>query len=205
MGAESFVLEASAENADVAYINLVRSAREEYGYDSYNGTISTTDCYHLVGSENHSPCTKTSVRKAYDRVRKDGGGRKWTASCIDCGVEKYILRQVSRKATHKEPPKYETCYDTVVIDGEYLTPTVIRSFATKKEADDFTKKYLLNNPGAGCTASVKKSRRLVSGTDTVTDFSVEEKVYKSRPHPKSMEGRTLREIHKYVFYGYGSC
>lgn len=201
MGAESYCFEAEGRSPKEVYDALVHDAREKYGYDPYSGTIATTDGYKLVGMENNRPYTKTALKKAHDRMNKDGGGMKWTASIIDCGVTKYLLREVSRKATHKEPPKYETAFECLNF-GEH-GEEVVGSFKKKEDADDFMKKYLFDHPAG--FPRVRKTRKLISGTDTVTDFSITDKIYKSRPHPKSMKGKRIIEIHKYVVYGYAVC
>jgi len=200
MGAVSYCFEVEGRTPKEVYDTLVNDARHEYGFDPYNGTIATTDGYNLVGMENNRPFTKTTMKKAYDRVKKDDGGKKWTASIIDCGITKYQLREVSRKATHKETPKYETTFECLF--GKY-EEKVVGSFKAKEEADNFMKKYLLDH--AVDYPRVRKTRKLISGTDTVTDFSITDKIYKSRPHPKSMKGKRIIEIHKYVVYGYAAC
>lgn len=203
MGAESYILQAIAESPEEAYKGLVEEARDEYGYDPYNGTISTTDGFEMAyPSYNPKNVTKKSIKDAYDYIKRDNNGRKYTATCIDCGIKGYILREVSRKATHKEPPRYETCYECVVM-GERGNDEVIQSYPTKQQADKYMKRYLLHNVAE--FPRVRKTRKLVSGTDTVTDFTVKSKTYKSRPHPKNMEDKQIIELHGYIFYGFGAC
>lgn len=192
MGAESFCLEAEGYSAEECYNRLVADAREEYGYGYYNGTISTCSELNFRG-RNSKTFTKSELKKAYKTVEKEDGGRKWVAACIDCGIVSYTLRSVSRKATHKEPPKYAVKY----VVGK-------QEFNTKKDADAYLKKALLD---ISCSryGQVHKRRVLVSGTDVVTDMQVTEKTYKSRPHPKSMYGKVILEKHHYLFYGWAAC
>lgn len=204
MGMCSFILETEAYTPNEAYQDLVKNAMDEYGSDPYNGTISTTDSLRFHGA-NHNAFNKKALNQAYDTAKRNDYGDKYIADCIDCGVTKYVLRSVSRAATHKESPKYGTFYDCL-IDGEHGTVN-LSSFDSKEKADRFMKNFLLerrNFQYGGDRPRVVKVRKVISGTSTVTDFNVTEKSYKSKPHTKSMDGKKLLEVHRYLFYGWAA-
>ena len=79
---------------------------------------------------------------------------------------------------------------------------VVSHFATKTEADEEAVKLILKNPNIGYYVS-KRMINISNGEDKVTEFKVEVSERKSKPKnvPK---GCALREIHKYVFYGWAS-
>ena len=196
MGATSFHVEAEGYTASETYKRLVKQARFEHGADYYNGTILTCDRLDFRGI-NTQTFTKTQLKKAEKVMKAEDNGKKWVATCIDCGIVSYTLRSVSRQATHKEPPKYTVKY---IVHGSYHND---EEFNSKKEADEWLKKSLLES---GQTyGSVYKKKILISGTETVTDMKVTEKVYKSRPHPKNMKDKVLLEKHHYLFYGWAAC
>lgn len=196
MGATSFHIEAEGYAASEAYAHLVDRAKFEHGADYYNGTISTCDRLDFRGI-NTKVFTKTELKKAKKVIEAEDNGKKWVATCIDCGIVSYTLRSVSRQATHKESPKYTVKY---IVHGPYHND---EEFNSKKEADEWLKKSLLES---GQTyGSVYKKKILISGTETVTDMKVTEKVYKSRPHPKNMKDKVLLEKHHYLFYGWAAC
>lgn len=192
MGAESFCIEAEGYSASEVYEYLVERARSEHGADYYNGTISTCDRLDFRGV-NKNKFSKTKLKMAKKAMEAEGFGKKWVATCIDCGVVSYTLRSVSRQATHKEPPKYAVKY----VVGK-------QEFNAKKDADAYLKKTLLGTSYSRY-GQVHKRRVLVSGTETVTDMRVTEKTYKSKPHPNSMDGKVILERHRYLFYGWAAC
>lgn len=155
----------------------------------------------MLGSENHAPYKKTTEKALLKKYRERlEACPKWEAYVIDLGVEKYILYEVKRKATKKTPPKYKTKF--VVYTGDSRYPgedRYIKAFNSKAEADTFAKKEMLKNPLV--LLHVNKERTLVGGTETVTDFQIIRREYKSRPHPKSMDGKVLKELHRYYFEG----
>lgn len=201
MGACKVSTVRSGFSASEVYSKIQQECEYEFGNDHYNGTFSTCDSLHMLGSENHAPYKKTTEKALLKKYRERlEACPKWEAYVIDLGVEKYILYEVKRKATKKTPPKYKTKF--VVYTGDSRYPgedRYIKAFNSKAEADTFAKKEMLKNPLV--LLHVNKERTLVGGTETVTDFQIIRREYKSRPHPKSMDGKVLKELHRYYFEG----
>ena len=185
-----------------AWNKLYEDCRDEYGDNPYNGTFSTCD---LVGSpytvaDMYSPASK---KKGWEYVHDHiEDVYKRCAKVVDLGVSGYIVRSVARKATHKEPPKYQERFQIICTERDpdergYRPVTC----GTKAEADKKAKEMMLKD---GLERIVAKKKVLVSGTDTVTEFTVSDKRYKSKPHLKNMEGRRIIELHQYIFYGWAA-
>ena len=193
-GAIEFIVYAEAYSPSEAYESLVEQAIYEYGNDCYNGTISTCE---FVGRpvKLAEKFNKSMWEKAEAYARKKDYGSKWEARCLDLGVSKYITREVKNARTHKDSPVYKTKF--CVMDCN----SIIKQFDEKKKADEYAKKRILDTGSK--YVCVKKKRMLVSGTDTVSDFTLVEKEYKSKP--KNTTGKTVTEKHWYAFYGLAGC
>jgi len=84
MGATNFILSVKAKSAQEAYKKAVTEATEEYGFDPYNGTISTTNGFRMFTT------SASDVREIYqfcddnlDRTEKWG----------QCGCIKNPIKQ----------------------------------------------------------------------------------------------------------------
>ena len=188
------------EGTDVEEIwdAIVKDCIREYGEDSYNGTFSTT---RLCGKIKSFPkCTKSVEKEAraiVTRMFKNDEVRKWQSYYIDLGVTGYLVTQV-KKETVKADDKFRLKY-CVIKEAEFSRDDrVIKSFATKKEADDKMLSVALKEHG-----SYHVERRYVNeGKSPVTTrCKVSNKIYKSKPKLKAMDNRKIEEIHKYLFFG----
>ena len=199
MGATNFVEEAMGFSAEECFGMLCGEAIYENGNDSYNGTISTCS----LGSKrlSFSKYSKANEKKAYDYINKEENGQKWSADYIDLGVVEYEVITYKKKHTGNTP-EYKMKY-TVKI-GYFDDITSVRSFDTKKEADDYAIMYAVKN-GINTRIRTVKEYVLINGEDTTTMIEVESKTYKSKPKLKPMPNRTIREVHKYLFYGWAAC
>jgi len=110
MGATTFELSYRAKSLREAYNNAVSEARDEYGNDSYNGTISTTS-----GVKDLTNAFKRSKLSVQDFVNKNiDNADKWGDALGFCIKEpKGNSNKVKSKVDHnisKGTKKWETRY-----------------------------------------------------------------------------------------------
>ena len=127
MGASSFVQTTSAKNIQEAYQKLVDNAVSDYGSDSYNGTISTTDGYRDVTSnfKNSGKTLSQFVDEMLDKASK----RQCFGICIE--EPKKNPNKIKSQVEHhvvKGARKWELWFIVTDWDKE------IGKFKTKTEA-----------------------------------------------------------------------
>lgn len=196
MGACSFVHVAEGVSARECFAMLVNEAYHAYGHDAYNGTISTCS----LGREKKvaDVYSATVEKKARKMVEDDNYGRKWSATCLDMGRVAYeVVTARKCTATSKTKAKYMTKY--VVVRDDIND---VAAFATKTEADNRALKEALNNPHAHYVV-VKKPVNVNLGSDCVSTITVETTRKKTKPTAKK-DNVAVREIHKYLFYGFAA-
>lgn len=138
MGACSFTQKSMGASMSEAYRNAVSEAREEYGNDSYNGTISTTSGVRDVTEE-----FKRSGLSLHDFIDKNiDRAQKW-GSCLGICLKpaksntnkiKSQVTNIVEKGTKKWVLKF------VVIDGGF-DRNEIGSKNTKGEAVKLARAY----------------------------------------------------------------
>lgn len=195
MGAISFIEQGEGRSAEEVFGILVSEATFRHGNDGYNGTINTCS----LGKKRLSfeKFKKGNLTKANKFIEKDSNGRKWVADYIDLGVIRYEVYTFKKKHTGNNP-KYKMQYS---VKGN-LNSTPIKSFQTKKEADDYALKLAIKNPEG--YYKVEKEYVLVEGNSTTTVIEKETKVYQTKPKLKPMPNRVIVPIHKFMFYGWAS-
>lgn len=196
MGAISFVEQGEGRNAEEVFGRLVSEATFNHGNDGYNRTINT--CSLGRKKLSFEKFKEGNVKKAYDFIEKDNNGEKWVADYIDLGIVRYEVYTFKKKHTGSNP-KYKMQY--CVKCNSSSTP--IKSFQTKKEADDYALKLAIKNPGG--YYEVRKEYVLVEGNSITTVIKREAKTYKTKPNLKPMPNRMIVPVHKYLFYGWASC
>lgn len=160
MGATDFTLRKNGSSLNDAYVNAVRDARDEYGNDSYNGTISTTS-----GVVDKTAEFKRSKLTPNDFIEQNiERCNKWGAAWGFC-VEEPILNKnkVKSKVTNivdKGTKKWVLKYQ-VERHGD-----VIKTCDTKGEAVDWGRKYVEQNKGR---VSITMTKVLVNGNTKVAD------------------------------------
>lgn len=204
MGATDFTHLREGYNVKDVFNELKNEMRDEYGYDSYNGTISNSS----LGRKRMSfdKYTKTNEKKAFDIVEKEiSDGYKNEAHYIDLGVIEYHLLTVKKKNVSKDKPVYKMKFVVDVEEMYYFRNMAMnvrsKSFDTKTEADKYameqTMKTLIPH-------KVTKEYVLEKGCAELTETYIEKKAYKSKPKIKDMTNKQLLEVHKYLFYGLAS-
>ena len=195
MGAMSFFETGRGVNYRDVFNEVCAEARHMYGDDPYSGTIATTE---LAGRPQHFADNFSSKveNQAYDYVSSVDFGRKWESRCLDLGVCEYHVTTVKKPRIQKESPKYETRF---VVFGNATKP--IETAETKEKAEEVARRHALEY---GVDTVIKKQKLLVSGTEEVSRFECDTKVYKSKPK-RIPKGAHVEEIHMYAFYGWASC
>ena len=200
MGANAFVKTVEDYSAQAAYEKLVAQAEYDDGHDSYNGTISTCSLGRVT--KYSDVCTPAVEKKAYKYIQGLDYGSKWVASVLDLGVVGYDLLAVKKESPKNgSPARYQQKYVVYKRSG-FDDEKYAEAFDKKPDADTYATKKTLENPDV--RYCVKKQPVIVNkGTDLVSDFRLEKKRLKSRP--KSVKkGAVLKEVHKYVFYGWAA-
>lgn len=201
MGAQNFSIVGYGTSPREVFDGLVQDAEYEYGHDSYNGTISTCSLGRM--KKVADKYTKSVDDKAHKIIEDEDYGEKWEARVLDLGVVRYELYS-AKKVTHKAKRVAEYRQRFVVLNIDpFGKDKVVSHFATKKEADDEALRLIAKYP-KNDYAVAKRSININNGDDIVTDFKTEKKIRASKP--KSVpKGSILREVHKYVFYGWAAC
>lgn len=137
MGACTFSFSKRATSLNEAYKDSVDDAIEEYGNDSYNGTISTTTGIIDLTNE-----FKRSGKKINDFINdklEDCAKRDCYGVCIENPVKnenkiKSVVQHIIEKGTKKWVLKY------MVKEGSTLSHT-IKGFYTKGDAVKYAREY----------------------------------------------------------------
>lgn len=199
MGAQAFTRLAKGTSAREVFDMLCEDARYEYGNDSYNGTISTTNLRRVTKvADKYS---ETSKKKGYKMVEEDDYGQKWECDCLDLGVVEYKVTTVKKVTEH---PKKTADYKMMFCVCKAYNNDVIKKCKTKKEADDWAVDYIGKNTNDSLVVR-KMYVNVNSGSDITTSFDKTVKTYKSKPNLKPMTGRTVEAVHMYLFYGWAAC
>jgi hypothetical protein len=191
MGAVSFIKWIDATNPRDAFDALTKEAREEYGRDAYNGTISTCSMGRQRGSFNvHTQEVKQQI---YDYISSVGNGEKWVADYIDGGVVYYLNRTVEvsrREATSVYRQKF------VVEDDCGRIPRPVKNHIFDKKTDALNKCKELAI-ATGEDYQVTKKPVLLEGNDVVATIRVNTEKAK-KPKKGSIA------IRRYFFYGWAA-
>jgi len=182
MGATDFRTTKRGCNMTEAYKRAVEEARDEYGNDSYNGTISTTR--GVIDKTSMFKSSKLSINefitKHIDSCQKWGSA--WGV-CIEEPIQnKSKIKSKVTNIVSKGTKKWELVYD-VIIRGD-----VVKSFSSKTDAVKYGRDWVEKNRGR---ASIEMRKKLVNGNTRVAEIE-----YKT--DGKEKEGR-------YVFFGLAAC
>ena len=201
MGSRAFKKMALGENASKVYDELVRDAIEEYGEDRYNGTISTTSFYGI--SKKYDKPTEANKKKAYAFIEKeiDEVVDKRDCYCVDLGIDHYEVVTIKKEINKpKITPMFKKMF--VVHYWKYDMEKE-KSFSSKREAESFAFEKKMGNPDY--PVSITQDYVLVKGDNTVSVINVEITHKKTMTKQlKPMPNRTVKAIHKYIFYGWAA-
>lgn len=197
MGAHNFCYTVESSSLVDTFNNLVEDAIHDYGNDSYNGTISTCDLDSRA-SKSFPVYSKKTEKEGMAFVEKECYGEKCRCSYVDLGVSGYEVVTV-KKETKKADAELRLKYCV----QEYGPRGSLLGYKdTKAAADDLAIEYCLKGKDVHVEKkyiNVKKN----SSTET-TSFTKETKRYKKKPTLKPMKNRVVRELHKYLLYGWAA-
>ena len=183
MGACSFTTSAYGKSMSEAYNNAVSDAVSEYGSDSYNGTISTTNGVRDVTADykRSGKDIRTFIENNIDNFNKWGacGGICVEEPITNKGKIKSKVEHIVSKGTKKWVLKY-------VVEDAY-NDKLVGSFKTKtdavKKAREYTEKTQYRT-------SIYMRKELESGTSQVARVE-----YKRADNEKKG---------KYIFFGWAA-
>ena len=199
MGAVAFSKTIEAYSAEEAFQMLCEDARYEYGNDRYNGTISTCDMGRVKTiADKYS---KNVEKKAFKMIKDAGYGYKRVADCIDMGVVEYHTisdKKLSEKS--KVKAEYRQKY-VIILEDDYGRDKEVSYWDTKTEADKEAMKLALKN---NIEYIIKKMPvKINRGSNVVTTIRLVKKVTKTKPK-KAVDGTVVKELRKYMFYGFAA-
>ena len=180
MGACSFVNKGRGKSMRDVYTDLVDEATSEYGYDSYNGTISTTSSYQDITNE--WKASKEDIRtfiskKLENASKRDCFGVCTVAPKVNSNKIKSQVEHFVEKGTKKWVLKY------VVFDFD----THIGKYSTKGDAVKAARAYTEKNLRS---TTIHMNKVLEKGSTQVAKV-----VYKRSVDEKDGE---------FVFFGYAA-
>lgn len=203
MGAVDIITFGEGTNYKDVFNQLVQEAIYEYGNDSYNGTISTCRIGNY-SCEKFADVYSPSIEKKAYKIARDriDDMAKCDCEAFDLGVIRYEIIKVKKSLPKiNKVAIYKQQYAVIKIDGNGKE-SVVKSFETKKIADDYAVKLAFANVGKNMETYfvAKRPVNINNGNDKVTEFKLEIKKQKSKPKtvPK---GCIVNEIHRYLFYG----
>jgi hypothetical protein len=213
MGSCFFEVDAEAATGLLAYEKLVDEAREEFGDDPYNGTISTTigcreDTAHFYtisdyGRKKYSEAIRKKAHKKLEDIYENVNKRE--CRYADLGICRYEVYRWRYKPIISNP-RYVLGY--VVTDGSTPLPHV---YSSKMDARAAAVKYFgerLEKSGVEHDVRVEKRYVLMPPQDSsaaiVGRMDSEMKVCASAPKRMSGEGMYVVPIHHYLFYGWAA-
>lgn len=185
MGAQSFIQRSKGNSVIDAYSKACKDAIDQYGNDTYNGTISTTG-----GVKDETAEWKRSKLSAYEYAEKrleDTG--KYHGAIGICERSPVIntnkIRSVVKNAPIKGTSKWELRY--TVYCG-MINETMLKSFATKTDAIKFARTYTESNKR---TTYIRMNKVLVNQKPTVAEINY-------KPSTSEQDGM-------YILFGWASC
>lgn len=198
MGATSFIEHGEGKSPEEVFNALVAEATFTHGNDGYNGSINT--CSMGRQKLSFDVFKESNMDKANIFIDKNDNGQKWVADYIDLGVIRYEVHTVKKNNTGNSP-RYKMKF--VVKQSCGFEMKNIKSFDTKKEADDYALTLAVKNSNGNYL--VDKEYVIVGGKSTTTEIARTIKEYKTKPNLKPMKNRVIVPIHKYIFFGWASC
>lgn len=200
MGATFFENAVFAENPEKAYDILTEDAINQYGRDSYNGTISTC-CGYLRSKLSFDTYSKTNENKAEKYINKhmDDMGKR-DCEYIDLGVVQYDIIKTTKKKVDKKKPVFKKRF-VVYCESFMGNNKRKKSFDKISDAEQFAFAQKMKN--SDWDVVIKNEYVLIDGNNVVE--TIETTVTQKKSRPKSVGKNTVvKEIHKYLFYGWGA-
>lgn len=178
------------------YRELVSDAEAEYGYDPYNGTISTCRLHSARPVRIAERYSKTAEKKAVEYMNSHPG-EKWYARVLDLGVVEYDIVSYKKVPKNAEA-RWETFY-RVTADGRRL-----KSFKSVSDARRYLDQMVSQSDGSVDWYCIEKIAENVGGSALSTSYERICRTVKTKPK-RVPKGATVRERHMFYYYGLASC
>lgn len=195
MGATNFCIIQQGRDVHKVFEQLITEARNEYGNDPYNGTISTCSLRGAPAKsfETYKPANE---KEAVDYVQRHNYGDKWVANYIDLGICGYEIIEVSRNRRDNTASfaKMHVVYDEM---GHAICHEKQLKVA-KEKAVDYALKY-------GCDVFIRYEYVKTEGSSTICEYSCKKTFSETKPRVQENQRRRIVPVHKYMFYGWAAC
>ena len=200
MGATNFAIEWTGTDYEQGFRRLANEAEREYGWDSYNGTISTTRLSRTRPHKIADRYTKTADKRAEAYLEKVDYGRKWETQVLDLGITGYEISKFVKVPHTKADAQFQTRY--VAYADSYEIGTYKTAAEARAALED-----AIARPRYSKTRyfhAEKKSVKVAGKSTTTCAYERQTRVTKTKPKT-TPKGATVTPIHKFVFYGWASC
>lgn len=176
------------------------SAFEELVNEAYRESreVAYSECRLGACKYSHQYYSYSNEEDAYEYVERDKGGWPGFADYIDLGIVEYHVLNFKLRSIREESP-HEDSEFLVKICPKYFRSEIVRSFRTRKEAEDFAmiQTYLSKTPHQVVTGTYQESTQTL-----LSETYIEKEVFDSFPE---IEERApycqIKGLHKYLFYG----
>lgn len=199
MGACNFAIEWTGADYHQGFSELTEHATYEYGYDPYNGTISTTHLSRRNPTKIADRCTKTAEKRAQKFLEEHDYGEKWECRVLDLGVVGYEISKFVKVPHTKADAQFQTRYVAYADEcelGTYKTATEAR--AALEEAISRPR-----HSNVGYFHVEKKAVKVAGKSTTTVAYERQARIAKTKPKT-TPKGATVTPVHKFVFYGWAA-
>ena len=200
MGACNFATEWTGTDYQAGFRRLQQDAEWEYGYDPYNGTISTTSLYGrpVKIAERYSA---TAAKKAQKWINEhEDNVPKRECRVLDLGIVGYEVSKFVKVPHTKADVQFQTRFVA------YADERSIGTYKTAAEA----RAALENAMGFSRYANTerfhveKESVRVAGKSTTTVAYERQTRIAKTKPKT-TPKGATVTPVHKFVYYGWAAC
>lgn len=206
MGATNVWYAAEGASYEEEFEKLRREAEREYGWDEYNGTISTMFLSRRPVVKISDKFGATSEKKAFKHMEDDGWGMgKRECHVLDLGIigwEVAAYEKVPRTSAVAAEVSYQTFFVGYADNREICCEKTAAAAKSKVKAymeshqSDPVSRYHVE----------KEARKMRNGRldpdACACSFAMERKVRITKSKPKSA---SAKPIHRWMFYGWAAC
>lgn len=200
MGARNYSFSGTGYGAQEIFDGQMSDNAYEHGHNSYNGY--GYGAYLCGCKKKFDKYVQTNDKKAREIIQdfyeNDNGGKN-EIYYIDLGVVEYhIIKRKIKNESPKKAPKFELRY--CLNSGEYCgreDNKILESHKDKKVIAEKLLKAVDKYPNA----YMSKEYVCVSGITRVSTVETEVSARKARPKTIPA-GTILKEVHKYIFFGW---
>lgn len=200
MGARSFGFSACGYSAREVFSQKVDEDAYEYGHNYYNGhgySARLNRC--LKKFDKYTTTAQKAADKIIEKYWDDDEGRKNEIDYIDLGVVEYhVIKRKAKTTPTKNAPKFELKY--CLYSNKEIGAKDDRFILSDKDKNVVIKK-MFELADKYPNAYIEKEYVCVSGKTRVAEIETDISVKRSKPKTIPA-GAVLKEVHKYVFFGW---